>query len=185
MPTRREDIHGSEDGGAHSRGESPDAVAPENWYRLERVTAAERWTVGVTAHHLAGGGGGGRIVTGIVSGGPSRGNSLSISLYETAQACEGARRLHAETLALFQKGAATRPRGRLAEDYQLSKSGTVFTDVPPDPSVSSCWACSATSRHMGSIRKPSACYTNRPRGASPFTRLCCVDRRRWNSGRPG
>ena len=59
-------------------GKARDAVATleklgdTDW---KKVTAAEKWTVGVTAHHLAGAleavAG---IVTGIVSGAPSPGN---------------------------------------------------------------------------------------------------------------
>jgi hypothetical protein len=66
-------------------GKARDAVATleklgdADW---KKVTA-EKWTVGVTAHHLAGGleavAG---IVTGIVSGGPSRGNFTRAMLDE-------------------------------------------------------------------------------------------------------
>ncbi len=118
-------------------GKARDAVATleklddGDW---KKVTAAEKWTVGVTAHHLAGGleavAG---IVTGIVSGGPSRGDFTRAMLDEmnARHAKEHADCTRAETLALFQKGAATAfsvVRG--LNDDQLAKSGTVFTDAP-------------------------------------------------------
>jgi len=63
---------------AQLEGKARDAVATlqklgdADW---QKVTAAEKWTVGVTAHHLAGGleavAG---IVTGLVAGAPPRGN---------------------------------------------------------------------------------------------------------------
>ena len=101
----------------------------------KKVTAAEKWTVGVTAHHLAGGleavAG---IVTGIVSGGPSRGNFTRAMLDEmnAQHAKEFASCDRAETIALFKQGtaeAAAVVRG--LSDAELATSGTVFTGMPP------------------------------------------------------
>ena len=101
----------------------------------KKVTEAEKWTVGVTAHHLA------RafeavagIVTGIVSG-QSPGNFTTG--HARRDECPGTRQEHAnctkaETIALLKKGvpaAAAVVRG--LTDDQLAKSGTVFTDAPP------------------------------------------------------
>jgi len=101
----------------------------------KKVTAAEKWTVGVTAHHLAGAlGAVAGIETGIVSGGPSRGNFTRAMLDEmnAQHAKEHAGCTQAETLALFQKGAATASAEvRGLNDDQLAKNGTVFTDAPP------------------------------------------------------
>jgi uncharacterized protein (TIGR03083 family) len=101
----------------------------------KKVTAAEKWTVGVTAHHLAGGleavAG---IVSGIVAGEPSRGSFTRAMLDEmnAQHAKEHAGCTRAETLALFRKGAATAVAVvRGLNDDQLAKSGTVFTDTPP------------------------------------------------------
>jgi DinB superfamily len=102
----------------------------------QKVTAAERWTVGVTAHHLAGAlevvAG---IVTGIVSGGlASRGDFTRAMLDEmnAQHAKEHAHCTRAETLAFFQQGAAKAfSVVRSLTDDQLAKSGTVFTDAPP------------------------------------------------------
>src|SRR3989449_11287449 len=87
------------------------------------------------SHHLAGGleavAG---IVTGLVSGSPSRGTFTRAMLDEmnAQHAKEHAGCTRAETLALFQNGSARAfavVRG--LNDDQLAKSGTVFTDAPP------------------------------------------------------
>src|SRR5262249_28222289 len=76
----------------------------------KKVTAAEKWTVGVTAHHLAGGlAAVAGLVTNIVTGAPSRENFARAALDEmnARHAKEHANCTRAETLALFQKGAAS------------------------------------------------------------------------------
>ena len=131
-------------------------LGDEEW---KKVTAAEKWTVGVTAHHLAGGleavAG---IVSGIVFGAPPRGNFTRAMLDEmnAQHAEEHADCTRAETLALFQKGAATAfavVRG--LNDDQLAKSGTVFTDAPPltAEQLIMLGLLGHIDEHMGSIRK--------------------------------
>jgi DinB superfamily len=133
-----------------------DKLGDAEW---KRVTVAEKWTVGVTAHHLAGGlevvAG---IVTGIVSGAPPRGNFTRAMLDEmNAQyAKEHADCTRAETLTLFQKGAAKAfavVQG--LSDDQLAKSGTVFTDAPPMTAeqLIMLGLVGHIDDHMGSIRK--------------------------------
>jgi hypothetical protein len=125
----------------------------------KRVTTAEKWTVGVTAHHLAGGlevvAG---IVTGIVSGAPPRGDFTRAMLDEmnAQHAKEHADCTRAETLTLFQKGAAKAfavVQG--LSDDQLAKSGTVFTDAPPMTAeqLIMLGLVGHIDDHMGSIRK--------------------------------
>jgi len=143
-------------------GKARDAVATleklgdADW---KKVTAAERWTVGVTAHHLAGGleavAG---IVTGLVSGGPSRGTFTRAMLDEMndQHAKEHAGCTRAETLALFQNGAARAfavVRG--LNDDQLARSGTVFTDAPPMTAeqLIMLGLLGHIDEHMGSIQK--------------------------------
>jgi uncharacterized protein (TIGR03083 family) len=143
-------------------GKARDAVATleklgdADWKKL---TAAERWTVGVTAHHLAGGleavAG---IVTGIVSGGPSRGNFTRAMLdrMNAQHAKEHAGCTRAETLALFQMGAATASAVvRGLHDDQLAKSGTVFTEALPMTAeqLIMLGLLGHIDEHMGSIRK--------------------------------
>src|SRR5262245_53478432 len=99
-----------------------------------RVTAAERWTVGVTAHHLASGL---EPVAGIVSmiaSGQSRSTFTRAMLDElnARHAQEHAHCTKSETIALLQRGAvAAAAVVRGLHDDQLAKSGTVFTDAPP------------------------------------------------------
>jgi hypothetical protein len=99
-----------------------------------KVTEAEKWTVGVTAHHLASAfepvAG---IVTAIVAG-QSLGNLTRTMLDDmnARHAREHAGCTRAETTALLQrsaKAAATVVRG--LDDEQLKRSATVFTDAPP------------------------------------------------------
>jgi hypothetical protein len=124
----------------------------------KKVTAAEKWTVGVTAHHLAGGlGAVAGIVSGIASGEPSRGGFTRAMLDEmnAQHAKEHADCTRAETLALFQKGAATAfavVRG--LNDDQLAKRGTVFTDAPPMTAeqLIMLGLLGHIDDHMGSIR---------------------------------
>ena len=124
-----------------------------------KVTAAEHWTVGVTAHHLAGAleavAG---IVTGIVSGAPSRGNFTRAMLDEmnAQHAKEHAGCTKPETIALFQKGAATASAVvRGLTDDQLEKRGTVFSDVPPISAeqLITLGLLGHIDEHIGSIRK--------------------------------
>jgi Mycothiol maleylpyruvate isomerase N-terminal domain len=124
----------------------------------KQVTAAERWTVGVTAHHLASAfepvAG---LVTAIVSG-QSRGHFTRAMLDEmnARHAQEHANCTKAETIALFRRGAATAAAVvRGLSDDQLAKSGTVFTDVPPMTAeqLITTGLISHIDTHVGSIRK--------------------------------
>jgi Mycothiol maleylpyruvate isomerase N-terminal domain len=124
----------------------------------KQVTAAERWTVGVTAHHLASAfepvAG---LVTAIVSG-QSGGHFTRARLDEmnARHAQEHANCTKAETIALFRRGAATAAAVvRGLSDDQLAKSGTVFTDVPPMTAeqLITTGLISHIDTHFGSIRK--------------------------------
>ena len=125
----------------------------------KKVTAAEKWTVGVTAHHLAGGlAAVAGLVTNIVTGRPSRENFTRAALDEmnAQHAKEHANCTRAETLALFQKGAASASAViRGLNDDQLAKSGIVFTDVPPMTAekLIMLGLLGHIDDHMGSIRK--------------------------------
>jgi Mycothiol maleylpyruvate isomerase N-terminal domain len=124
----------------------------------KQVTAAERWTVGVTAHHLASAfepvAG---LVTAIVSG-QSRGHFTRAMLDEmnARHAQEHANCTKAETIALFRRGAATAAAVvRGLSDDQLAKRGTVFTDVPPMTAeqLITTGLIGHIDAHFGSIRK--------------------------------
>jgi uncharacterized protein (TIGR03083 family) len=125
----------------------------------KKMTTAEKWTVGVTAHHLAGAleavAG---IVTQIVSGAPSRGNFTRAMLDEmnAQHAKEYAGCTQAETLALFEKGSAAASAVlRGLTDDQLIKSGTVFSNAPPMTAeqVIMLALLGHIEDHMGSIQK--------------------------------
>jgi hypothetical protein len=125
----------------------------------KKVTAGEKWSVGVTAHHLAGGmeavAG---IVTGIVAGAPPHAGFTRAALDQmnAQHAKEHANCTRAETVALFRKGAATASAMvRGLDDAQLAKSGTVFSDVPPMTAeqLIMMGLVGHIDEHMGSIRK--------------------------------
>lgn len=99
-----------------------------------KVTTAEKWPVGVTAHHVAGGH---EPISGIVktlaAGQSIPGFSMAmLDEMNAKHAKEFAGCTKAETLALHEKGvkAATAVLRGL-DDSQLDKSGTVLTGVPP------------------------------------------------------
>jgi Mycothiol maleylpyruvate isomerase N-terminal domain len=125
----------------------------------KKVTAAEKWTVGVTAHHLAGAlDAVAGIVTGIVSGAPSRGNFTRAMLDEmnAQHAKEQAGCTRPETIALFQKGAAAASAVvRGLNDDQLEARATVFSDMPPLTAEQLIMGglLGHIDEHMGSIRK--------------------------------
>jgi hypothetical protein len=125
----------------------------------KKVTAAEKWPVGVTAHHLAVGleavAG---IVTGIVSGAPARGifTRAMLDQMNAQHAEEHGDITRAETLSLLRKGAATASAVvRGLSDDQLAKSATVFTDAPPMTAeqLIRLGLLSHVDEHMDSIRK--------------------------------
>jgi uncharacterized protein (TIGR03083 family) len=99
----------------------------------KKVTEAEKWTVGVTAHHLAGAF---EAVAGIatrLAAGQSMGdfNRAMLDEMNARHAREHAGATKAETVALFRKGAATAAATiRGLSDEQLDRSGTIFGDVP-------------------------------------------------------
>lgn len=124
----------------------------------KKVTAAEKWTVGVTAHHLAGAfepvaGMVAAIVSGQLPGGFSR---VMLDGMNAQHARDHANCTKAEPIALLKKGvpvAAAVVRG--LSDDQLAKSGAVFTDAPPMTAEQVVMGGLIThiDEHFGSIRK--------------------------------
>lgn len=127
----------------------------------KKVTEAEKWTVGATAHHLAGGleavSG---IITGIVTGRPPGNFTTGMLDQMNAQhAKEHANPSKAETAALLKKGAATAAATvRGLSDEQLAKSGVVFTNAPPMTAeqLVQRGLVNHIDEHFGSIRKAVA-----------------------------
>jgi uncharacterized damage-inducible protein DinB len=124
----------------------------------KKTTAAEKWTVAATAHHIA------RSfepITGMIQGlaaGRTLPNFTPQMLDEmnAQHAKEFADCSKAETLALHKKGAAAAAEVlRGLSDAELAKSGTVFAGVPPMTAeeVVKRALLGHIDEHFGSIRK--------------------------------
>jgi hypothetical protein len=132
-----------------------DKLSDADW---KKVTEAEKWPVGVTAHHLAGGleavSG---IITGIVAGrAPGNFTMGMLDQMNAQHAKEHANCTKAETAALLQKGTATAAAVvRGLSDDQLAKSGVVFTNAPPRTAeqLVQRGLIMHIDEHLGSIRK--------------------------------
>jgi uncharacterized protein (TIGR03083 family) len=124
----------------------------------KKVTSAEKWSVGVTAHHVAGGH---EAILGIVktiAAGQSIPNFTMAMLDEmnAKHAREQAGCTKAETLALHAKGAAAAAAAvRALSDAELDRSGTVLTGAPPmtTQQVVEGILISHITGHLGSIRE--------------------------------
>jgi hypothetical protein len=124
----------------------------------KKTTAAEQWSAGVTAHHVAGAH---EPIAGIaktVASGQSIPNFTMAMLNEmnAKHAKDFAGCSKAETLALHQKGvtaAAAIVRG--FSDAELDASGTVMAGMPPMTAqqVVESILINHINDHMGSIRK--------------------------------
>jgi uncharacterized damage-inducible protein DinB len=124
----------------------------------KKTTDAEKWSVGVTAHHVAGGHEGILGIVKTIAGGQSIPNFTMAMLNEmnANHAREHAGCTKAETLALHQKGAtAAAAAVRSLSDAELDRSGTVLTGVPAmtTQQVIEGILINHITDHMGSIRK--------------------------------
>lgn len=130
-------------------------ISDADW---KKTTAAEKWPVGVTAHHVAGGHEG---ITGIVktlAAGQSIPNFTMDMLNEmnAKHAKEQAGCTKAETLALHEKGAAAAAAAvRGLSDAELDKKGTVLAGMPAMTTQQAIESIliNHINDHMGSIRK--------------------------------
>ena len=124
----------------------------------KKTTAAEKWSVGVTAHHVAGAH---EPIAGIaktIASGQSIPNFTMAMLDEmnAKHARDFAGCTKAETLALHEKGvAAAAAIVRGFSDAELDKSGTVLTGMPAmtTQQVVEGILIDHVNDHMGSIRK--------------------------------
>ena len=108
-----------------------DRLSDTDW---KKVTASEKWTVGVVAHHVAGGHEGISGIIKTVAGGQSVPNFTMDMLHDmnAKHAKEFANVSKAETIALHKKNAAAAAAVvRGLSDADLGKSGTVLTGMPP------------------------------------------------------
>lgn len=100
----------------------------------KKTTGAEKWTVGVTAHHIASSHEGIANIIKSVAAGQSMPNFTMEMLNEmnAKHAKEHAGATKGETIALHERGAATAAAVvRGLSDDQLAKSATVLTGMPP------------------------------------------------------
>jgi DinB family protein len=108
-----------------------DRLSDADW---KKVTSAEKWSVGVVAHHVAGGHEGISGIIKTVAGGQSVQGFTMDMLHDmnAKHAKEFASVSKAETIALHKKNAATAAAiVRGLSDADLGKSGTVLTGMPP------------------------------------------------------
>ena len=124
----------------------------------KKVTDAEKWSVGVTAHHVARGH---EAIAGIVktvASGQSVPNFTldMLNAMNAQHAKEFAGCTKAETIALHKQGAAAAAAiVRGLSDDQLTKSGTVLTGMPAmsTEQVVTGILINHIDDHYGSIRK--------------------------------
>ena len=124
----------------------------------KKTTGGEHWTVGATAHHLAGSY---EPITGIIktlAAGKSVPN-FSLQMLEemnAKNAKEFAACDRAETIALFKKGAAgVAAVVRGLSDAELASTGTVFTGQPAmsTENMIKLAVLGHLDEHIGSIQK--------------------------------
>lgn len=124
----------------------------------KKVTAAEKWPVGVTAHHLAGAFEPiSNMIQTVAAGQSVSGLTMEMLDAMNAQhAKEHAGCTKAETIALHRRGTATAAAViRGLSDDQLARSGTVLLGVPPMTAEQLIvnGLLNHTDEHYGSIRK--------------------------------
>jgi Mycothiol maleylpyruvate isomerase N-terminal domain len=124
----------------------------------KKATAAEKWTVAVTAHHIASSYESATHIIKTIAAGQALPHFTREMLDEmnVQHAKEFAGCTKAETIALHKKGAAaaaTAVRG--LSDGELAKTGTVFTGMPPVSAeeLVKRILLGHVDAHFGSIRK--------------------------------
>jgi hypothetical protein len=132
-----------------------DKLSEADW---KKVTEAEKWPVGVTAHHLAGALEPiSHMIKALVAGqAPGTLTRAMIDEMNARHAKEHAHCIKAETIGLLQKGAAVASAVvRGLSDDQLATSGTVLTDLPPMTAeqLITGGLILHIDEHFGSIRK--------------------------------
>ena len=131
------------------------ALSDADW---KKTTEAERWSVGVTAHHLATAYERVPDIARGLAAGQSFGNFTRKMLDDrnAQHAKDFAACTKEETLALHRQGAAKAAAAlRAFSDDQLAKSGVLFTDAPPMTVEQLVLGALIhhTDEHYGSIRK--------------------------------
>jgi Mycothiol maleylpyruvate isomerase N-terminal domain len=140
---------------AHEATAVLEKLRDTDWSKL---TEAEKWSVGVTAHHVAGSHQPIADIIKTVAAGQSIPNFTMDMLHEmnARHAKDLAGCTKAETIDLHKKGvAAAAAVVRGLSDEQLAKSGTVMTGAPPMTAeqVITAILIHHIDDHFGSIRK--------------------------------
>jgi len=154
MGARAESLAKQFEGRAAEMTEVLEKLTDADW---KKVTAGEKWTVGVTAHHAASGHEGISGIVKSVSASQPMPNFTMAMLEEmnAKHASEHANCTRAETLALHKKGAAAAAAlVRGLSDAELDKSGTVLTGMPPmtTQQIVEGILINHINEHLGSIR---------------------------------
>jgi hypothetical protein len=123
-----------------------------------KVTEAERWSVGVTAHHLASVLEPVSAMVRAVAAGQAPGDLRMemIDAMNARHAQDSAGCTRAETIELHRKGSATAAATiRGLSDAELATAGTLFEDLPPMTAeqVIAAGLLAHIDEHFGSIRK--------------------------------
>jgi len=155
MGTRAESLAKQYEAKAAEMTDTINKLSDADW---KKTTAAEKWSVGVTAHHVAGAH---EPIAGIaktVASGQSLPNFTMAMLDEmnAKHAKDFAGCTKAETLELHRKGvAAAAAVVRGFSDAELDKSGTVLAGMPAMTAqqVVENVLIDHINDHMGSIRK--------------------------------
>jgi hypothetical protein len=131
-----------------------DKISDADW---KKVTAAEKWPVGVVAHHLAQAHAGlGGIVKHVATGGAPTGMTMDdIHRMNAQHAKDFADVTKAETLELHRKNAAAAAAiVRGLSDQELDRSGNVLGDMPAMTAeqLATGLLCAHVDEHLGSIR---------------------------------
>jgi len=126
----------------------------------KKVTSAEKWPVGVTAHHLASSHQGIGGIMKALADGKSGPNIPMDALHQmnAKHAQDFANCTKAETVELHKKNVSTTAALlRSLDDAAFDKSGTVFTGAPAMSAGQMAGIlCSHIDEHLGSIKKTIA-----------------------------
>jgi hypothetical protein len=123
----------------------------------KKMTAGEKWSVGVVAHHIAMSHAGISRLIKTVAGGQSVANLTLAALDQmnAQHAKEHAQCTKAETLELHKKNAAAAAAVvRALSDAELDRSGSVLVGVPPMSTQQAVESIliGHVNEHLGSIR---------------------------------
>lgn len=123
----------------------------------KKITAAEKWPVGVVAHHIATGHEGlVGVVKMLADGKPGPGIQMdALHAMNAKHAQDFAGCTKAETVALLKKNAGTAASIlRSIDDADFDRSGTIVAGMPPMSAAQLAGGllCAHIDEHLGSIR---------------------------------